>query len=693
MVPVTWLYRLCALVAAPLVALVAAVHPRLRQRWAERMGQVTIEVEPGAVWIHAASLGEGRAAEALVAAIRASGRDVGVLRTYTSDAAQDQRVGEDQSVALPLDVPIFVGGWLDRVRPRCLLLVEAELWPSLLWACRARAIPVACVGAKGGAGTRRALALFPWIQGYVRWLPADATAASLVGGEPVGELKLAARAPPPSLALSRDAVLAGSTHEGEEEMLLDAVAGLDPRPLLVLAPRDPRRFDEVAALLHLRGERFVRRTEIDGVVPEPTEVLLLDTLGELAGLYGQARAAFVGGTFFARIGGHSPAEAVAAGVPVVHGPFTESNAAAWDGLESFPALAPEELGEALADALAAGPHRPPPPSDAPDRALALLAPLLDAPMPPERPLRPWLWPLAPVWRLGVAMRSAPRLRAPVPVISVGALTAGGAGKTPVAGWLAERLRGLDPVVVARGYGRRGGGEARFEGEARELGDELVMLQRRGTRICSAPDRLDGVRAAAKDGARIAILDDGLQVGQIARDLEIVVVDARWPLGGGPIPVGTRRVPVDWLSRADVVWVNHGPLPAVLRPHVRAGAVVVEARYRPSHWLVRGKRVPLADLPARPAAAFAGIARPAGFFRLVRGLGVDLRRTWIFPDHHPFDWGDLQAIEAWLDDHVVLTTEKDAARLPPDSAVHALCLDLEIVAGRDELERLLARFEA
>jgi tetraacyldisaccharide 4'-kinase len=652
------------------------------------------EVEPGAIWIHAASLGEGRAAEALIGAIRAARPDREILRTCTSPNARGQRIGADQTACLPVDVPFLLLAWLDRVRPRVLVLVEAELWPGLLWACRRRGVPVVVVGARIGPGLRRIRAI-PGLWGAftrgVSFVPADAATAAVVGGEPIGELKRDAPQAPAVIRWDRPCVIGGSTWEGEEDALLDAVRALDPRPLLVLAPRDPRRFDAVAARLDARGERWVRRSNTRGVVPPDRDVVLLDTLGELAGLYAHASAAFIGGTFDARVGGHSPAEAQAAGCPVVHGPFTEGHAARWAEVESFPALAPEDLTQALSDAMAARPAVPA--GGAAARAFAAIEPHLDRAVPPERPLRPWLWPLAPLWLLGVRLRGGAGRRASVPVISVGALTAGGAGKTPVAAWLAARLAEHDPVVVARGYGRRPGPGVRLAGEASEIGDELAMLARRGVRVASAPDRHAGVEAAAKVGARLAILDDSLQYPDITKDLEIVVLDARWPLGGGPIPVGTRRVPVEWLGRADVVWVNHGPLPASLAPFVRPGAAVVEARLRPTGWLYRGERLPLAALRHPSAVAFAGIARPAGFFRLLRRIGVRLDRTWVFPDHHTFVWGDLHGFEAWMDDHDVLTTEKDAARLPPTAQVRALLVEPEIVSGADALEAKLAEVVA
>lgn len=700
MVPVIRLYGLLATLLSPLIWLLVRLHPRLRAHATERLGAPELEVNPGAIWIHAASLGEGRAAQALIPALRLAAPGEGILRTCTSDNAREQRIGADQTLCAPIDVPVAVGEWLDRVRPRCLLLIEAELWPSLLEGCRRRRIPIVVIGARVGRGTHRLRRVpFLWraLTRGVRFLPADAAAAAVYGGAPVGELKHEAPAPAAPLAWTRPAVLGACTHPGDEEALLRAVRRLDPRPLLILAPRDPRRFAAVGALLESRDESFVRRSALTRPVPETVDVVLLDTLGELAALYHRATAAFVGGTFDPAVGGHSPAEGQAAGCPLLHGPHIHAHAAAWALRPSAAAESPARLAEAIAEAMGAA--RPEPVGGAvagvtvAQQVVAAILPEISTAPAPERPVRPWLYPFVPLWFLGLMLRPRPLRPAPVPVVSVGALTAGGSGKTPVARWFAEQLADCDPVVVSRGYGRRKGEEVRLDGEAAELGDELVMLRRRGIRVASAPDRMAGIEAAVKAGARLAVLDDALQYGDVGRNLEVVVVDARWPRGGGPIPVGTARVPVSWLAKADVVWVNHGAFPESLRPHVRPDATIVEARYRPSGWLFRGNRLPLSAIPRLPGAAFAGIARPTGFFQLVRSLGIELDRTWVFPDHHPYVWGDLQSIEAWLDDHVVVTTEKDAARLPSTVSAYALLVDLEITRGAEALEARLAALRA
>lgn len=663
----------------PLLVLVTWVHPRLRPHAAERLGFFTPEVDPGALWFHAASLGEGRIVSALLPALADTAPGLELLRSCTSPTARTAP-SAIPVVAAPIDSLPSVLAWLDRVRPRALVLVEAELWPALLAGCRWRGIPVLRLAPRSGPG-----------EGRVRRIPGLAAALGfdLPAVHPTADLKALAPPPPVTLSWRGEALLGACTREGDESALLDAWAALPDPPLLLLAPREPSRLHAVSTLLGARRLRWGLRSRLGDAVPVDLQVVLLDTVGELPGLYGRARAAFVGGTFSPKVGGHSPAEGLAAGCPLVRGPEVSANAAAWAEAPAEVASQPGTLGKALVRALTRPRIPPAASSPVPRAVVAALGPWLAAPVPPERALRPWLWPLGWVW-LGLArLRPAPLRRARIPVVSVGGLTAGGSGKTPVSAWLAERLPGA--TVVARGYGRRRGGEVRTEGGATELGDELAMLARRGLPVVSCPDREKGVAAAAAAGAKLAVLDDAFQARAVGRDLDIVVLDARWPDGGGPIPVGTRRVPRAALAAADVIWTHHGAPPAWARAAARPDALFVESSLVPLAWWHRGQRLPLAALPARPVAALAGIARPSGFFRLLRRMGLHLAHTQVFADHHAFGWRDLQGIEAWKEDYVVVVTEKDAARLPEGLSLWALEVGLRLERGETELAARLAPF--
>ncbi len=602
---------------------------------------------PGRVWLHGASAGEHRAVAALRPALDRVWPTVSSWRTPVPTA-----------FPAPLDLPFVVEGWLDRARPRLLVLVESELWPGWLVGCRRRGIPVVVVNARDGRGTGR------WPRALRRWLLAGVT---VLPQAETGDLKLAAP-PVDGLRVPGPLLVGASTRAGDEARLLAAWQQLPaPRPRLLLAPRHADRFDAVARLLDDAGVTWERRSTKGD---RTSDVVLLDTLGELAGILPQADAVFVGGTFDAALGGHSPAEATAAGVPVVGGPMRAANPAAWAASRVFPVEedTPDALRDALAAALGAG-RGVPPPSDAVARVVAALP---VGATPPETPARPWLAPLVPVVAALGQRRagwSGAVERVDVPVVSVGAITAGGSGKSPLAGWIAAQVPGA--WVVGRGYRRPGGGadvRIGLPGEAppRPLGDELEMLRRRGIPVVSAPCRVAGARAAAAHGARLVVLDDGFQHRRLHRDLDIVCLDRRWPTGRGRIPVGTGREGLDALHRAD--WIvafnpDGPPLPTLpVRP-------LVAARLVPRAWRTPSGELPL-DAARGPAPVVTGIARPSAFLATLVDLGVAVGPLTLLPDHAP-----LGAVPPGA-----LMTEKDAARLPPDADVRALVCDLVVEEG-------------
>jgi len=276
-------------------------------------------------------------------------------------------------------------------------------------------------------------------------------------------------------------------------------------------------------------------------------------------------------------------------------------------------------------------------------------------------------------------------RAPVPVICVGNLVAGGAGKTPVVLSLAQRLsaRGARPHILSRGYGGRAAGPLRVDPArhgAAEVGDEPLLLAAAAP-TWVARDRAAGARAAAAAGAGLILMDDGFQNPHLQKDLALLVIDGAYGFGNGRIiPAGPLREPVAAaLARADAV-VRIGEDEAGVAASLGGVPVLAAAL------------APVADTVFDgPVAAFAGIGRPAKFFRTLAATGARIVAQHAFPDHHPYTERDLARLAAAAGGTQLVTTEKDAVRLPPAWRGRVAVLKVE-VRWQDAaaLDALLAR---
>jgi tetraacyldisaccharide 4'-kinase len=313
------------------------------------------------------------------------------------------------------------------------------------------------------------------------------------------------------------------------------------------------------------------------------------------------------------------------------------------------------------------------------------------------------------------LRSMRPVRVDVPVISVGNMVVGGTGKTPIVIYVARRLvkAGHSVAVVSRGYGRSGGGVVLVSrGERpivawREAGDEayLTALLTRGAAVVVAKRRADGIRYAVdRLGAGAIILDDAFQHLQVARDLDVVAVDALHPIGNGMMfPAGTLREHPLGITRAGLIIATRcdsaggadrvrGTLGALAR-----AVPVVETRMRPAEFwdVATGKALEPGAFMASPLLAVSGIGDPGGFFSMLEGLGFALADRVAFPDHHAYDTQDLAELEERLEAvgaRAVLTTEKDAVRLGgwrPAVPVIAVGIDLEVLRGQEFLDDALA----
>jgi tetraacyldisaccharide 4'-kinase len=707
------LYFLIWCLLGPLFMVLSLGSKSLRYAWTERWGFRLPKSAPGTVWIHAASLGEGQAAAALFSALRRQSTAV-FLRTATSRAGLEQAQGQELCCALPLDAPWVVSRWLDRVRPRVLILVESELWPHLLIGCAKRGIPVLVVNGRLGRGQRRFAKWAPRLyqtcqEAIVLWsCVSEQDVEWLADRGPIvrvdGDLKAGAPLRPFPIGFTRRVFVGASTRKGDEARLLAVVSGLDERCTLVIAPR---RLERLPLVLKLLGESGLSHVLLSKVEPGSScdlDVLLVDQFGLLPSIFPLANAAFVGGTFDPVIGGHSPAEAARFGLALVCGPEFHSHAGLWAKIPHR--VSGQDLGEAFRWAMdESGPvetevtDRSAPPEE----LLAALSPFLQGPVPPERSghrriLMPvaWVWKSATAFRNLIWNRRTPKFTGCV--ISVGSLSAGGTGKTAVTLYLAQRIQesGRKVTVVSRGYKRAKGPKIRLatQGLAADfLGDELAMVAARGIEVISAPDRVAGALLAFEKGAEVVILDDGFQHRRLGRSLDIVVIDAQWPRGGGPMPVGSEREGPKSLTRAGAVWVHGGILPASMESFLPSGIPKVSGELSPVCWLNQGQSIPLETLKAKPVRAFAGIGRPGRFLSSLLAIGVDVVEWRAFSDHHVFSPKEIEELRAWSAQGLLVTTEKDWPRLPNDLPVWVLRMEMRPTSGIEplfeEIERAIA----
>ncbi len=345
-------YTLLMAAALPLVfaryAWRARREPLYGIRWAERLGFKRGVQPPGRLWVHAVSLGETRAAAALIDALRQQQPGLRLLLTHgtaTGRGAGSALLREGDAQAwLPCDTPGAARRFLRAYRPVVGVLMETEVWPNLLAAARDEGVPMVLANARLSQrsldkGLRFAALMRPAVAVFTRVLAQtddDAQRLRQIGAEPVdvlGNLKFDMTPDAAQIATGRAwrfgagraVVLAASTREGEESPLLQAWSALPaPRPLLLLVPRHPQRFDEVAGLVEAAGLSLARRStwaEHPPAEVAAADVWLGDSLGEMALYFGTADVALLGGSF-APLGGQNLIEAAACGCPLLMGPHT-----------------------------------------------------------------------------------------------------------------------------------------------------------------------------------------------------------------------------------------------------------------------------------------------------------------------------------------------------------------------------------
>jgi 3-deoxy-D-manno-octulosonic-acid transferase len=349
--PVRLPYTLLWLAALPLVVLRlvwrARRQPAYLRHVGERFARYRVRPVGPVVWVHAVSVGETRAAEPLVRALLARWPDHQVVLTHMTPTGRETSralFGDDSRVLrvyLPYDVGFLARRFLARFRPRLGVIMETELWPNLLAQCSARGVPVLLANARlserSAARYQRWPRLTRLTLGALTAVgcqtEADARRLTALGARGVtvtGSIKFDVTPPDAQIALGdafrtrfegRPVILAASTREGEEALILDSCTARCPANVLIaLVPRHPQRFEDVAALAAARGLKLQRRSDGEAVRRD-TRVWLGDSMGEMFAFYAAADVALMGGSWLP-FGGQNLLEACTVGTPVILGPHT-----------------------------------------------------------------------------------------------------------------------------------------------------------------------------------------------------------------------------------------------------------------------------------------------------------------------------------------------------------------------------------
>ena len=580
---------------------------------AERLGfsaSYLHQTQPGAIWLHAVSVGEVISAVELVRQLKKSFPWEPIFVSVTTPTgrtiAEDRLTGIADGVFFaPLDLPWSVRLCFKKIHPKLLIVLEAELWPNLFREAKRHGAGLMIVNGRLSDRSAPRYSRYSWFFGQVLRFPDAILTQSTrdlerfvgAGADPRivsigGNLKYdipAAAGPPKDLLEHLEAssekplIVAGSTREGEEGPVITAFLRVlvdAPDARLILAPRRPDRCDEAASELTAAGLTFIRRSQLPQPDAEACRVILLDSLGELSSLFSIADFVFMGGSLNGW-GGHNVLEAAVHGRAVVVGPSMQNfrditqKLIAGGGLiqtssaelgATFAQLASDPAGaaEVGARALEVATGEQGATQAAVQEAVRLAREATPTTTPAwlvEILLTPptWLWSALTSLRSNISRRPK---RLPRPSVCVGNLSVGGTGKTPTVIWLCERLarRGLHPAVLTRGYGRKTKSPTTISPDATakrdNVGDEAALMSAKldEVPIGVSSNRLQAAGSLLKEHqADCFVLDDGYQRLSLHRDVNLLLVDASRPFEHEPtLPLGRLREPLSGISRADAV---------------------------------------------------------------------------------------------------------------------------------------------
>ena len=826
-----FLYNLAAILIVTIIIPIFVLRATRERGFIERIKQSfgfypqeTIDKVAGknAIWVHAASVGEIVATSPLVREFRKVFPDspilVSVVTTGGYEMAHRIIKDADAIIYFPLDLPFLASRVVGRIRPRVFLPVETELWPNFLKKAKQLDVPVMMVNGRISdrsvkqykylfgmlremIGTVKCFAMQSSIDAdYIMRLGAPRELVTVTGNTKfdqaytsVSAEERAALIEELGLSGASRIMIAGSTHRGEEELVLaafKAVREKDPGVRLIIAPREVLRTLEVEHLCRKAGFTVTTRKELQkGDAARGEDIVILDTVGELGRVYGLGDVIYIGGSLIPH-GGHNILEPAAHGKAIIvgnqmfnfkdiHALFRNRNAVVTvtngeeltrETLRLFGDAA--ERARLEAETLAIINEN----KGASEKSARILVEMLET-YESRRSIRAqerivghrvratqkvanfqtyfidlvhdkevrgisrrlimgvfYVFSLIyeqlvnlklTMYRWGWAKKE----RLDCYVISLGNVTVGGPGKTPTAQHLAREISdmGYRVAILNRGYRAKWRGEVGIVSDGRTLkmdaetaGDEAFMLAKHLPNVpvlIGAQRAVTGRYAIEHFGAEVAILDDGYQHWQLARDMDILLVDAVNVFGNGYLlPRGTLREPLSHIDRADVCLMTKVDQAApgaiahiweTFRSYNQDG-LVLESIHQPrqfvrlSDWYedIAAGGVPVTEMEGKKVLAVSAIGNPASFEQTLADLGIEMVESMRYPDHHDYGERDMAEVlyrAETLGVEAIVITEKDAVKVPGDVVrakwripMYVISVEVTLQKGREEFFQELKR---
>ncbi len=818
------LYNIAAIIVVVLIIPMFMIRAVRERGFVERIKQ-SLGIFPdhvlepvakkGCIWVHAASVGEIVATSPLIKEFRkefpTSPILVSVVTTSGYEMANRIIKDADAIIYFPLDLPWLASHVFRRIGPRVFLPVETELWPNFLKTARRSQVPVMMVN---GRISDKSVKRYKYMRGLLRDMigtvkkfamqsPIDAEYIQRLGAPPelvtvTGNTKFdqtytdvsaeekAQILREMNLEDNGGIFLAGSTHRGEEEFVLQAfkeVRKNHPKARLVIAPRELLRTTEVTHICKRAGFKVALRTELQKEQQhgEPADIVILDTIGELGRVYSIGDVVYVGGSLITH-GGHNILEPAAHGKAIIvghymfnfkdtHALFRKRNACIT--VENAEGLAretarlfdePEERHRMEAETLAIVAEN----KGASRKSALILRETIerfereqaskgssvkstqkianlqtyfvdlvhskDVDGVGQNILMGILYLLSLVYRglvnfkLALFKLGVFRTRSlDCFVISLGNITVGGTGKTPTAQRLARDIRdmGYRVVILNRGYRAKWHGKVGIVSDgsnlhmsAAEAGDEAFMLAKHlpEVPVLIGAERAETGRYAIEHfGAEVAILDDGYQHWQLARDMDIILIDAVNVFGNGyMLPRGTLREPMPHLNRSHVCLMTKVDQAAAgSREYIRETmesynpeAKIVESIHQPRCFIplpdwyvdIAGDGIPVTEMKGKRIVAVSAIGNPASFEQTLEDLGTEIIESLRYPDHHDYTMQEMQDVLRRAESQgaeAIVITEKDAVKIPAEVIqsrwpipVYVICVEVNFQEGGEEFYSLL-----